>query len=153
MPRPPLPGPWSNINDFLIQRENLDLEAIGQTKYDLVIMDYSADLSREARFTPGQIARLKNSPGGERTVLAYLNIGEAEDYRYYWQPSWGTAPPSWLAAENPDWPGNYKVRYWDPEWQAIIFGSSNSYLGRILAAGFDGVYLDIIEAFEYFEER
>ena len=54
-------------------------------------------------------------------------------------------------AENPEWEGNYKVKYWMDDWQAIIFGSSSSYLDKILAAGFDGVYLDIIEAFEHFE--
>ena len=31
--------------------------------------------------------------------------------------------PVWLDVENPDWQGNYKVQYWHPEWQAIIFGS------------------------------
>ena len=64
---------------------------------------------------------------------------------------WKSSPPSWLAGENPDWPGNYKVRYWNTDWQKIIFGEGDSYLGLILDAGFDGVYLDIIDAFEYFE--
>ena len=38
-------------------------------------------------------------------------------------------------------------------WQAVIFGDNDAYLNRILAAGFDGVYLDIIDAYEYFEGR
>jgi len=50
------------------------------------------------------------------------------------------------ADENPDWPGNYK--YWNPDWQTVIYGN----LGKILAAGFDGVYLDLIDAFEIFEQ-
>jgi len=37
----------------------------------------------------------------------------------------------------------------NPEWQAIIF----EYEDRILNAGFDGVYLDIIDGFEYWEEN
>jgi len=56
-----------------------------------------------------------------------------------------------LEEENPNWEGNYKVRYWEPEWQDIIYGNDSSYLKKILDAGFDGVYLDIIDAFEYFE--
>ena len=60
-------------------------------------------------------------------------------------------PPGWLSEENGDWHGNYKVHYWDPEWQEIIFGNAGSYLKKILDAGFDGVYLDIIDAFEFFE--
>jgi cysteinyl-tRNA synthetase len=56
-----------------------------------------------------------------------------------------------MKMENRQWKGNYKGDYWDPDWQAIILGGENAYLDKILAAGFDGVYLDIIDAFEYFE--
>ena len=58
-----------------------------------------------------------------------------------------------MAAENPDWPGNYKVKYWNEEWQGLIYKNQDSYLNKIMAAGFDGVYLDIIDAFEYFEDK
>ena len=61
-------------------------------------------------FTSSEIAQIKNKAnGGKRLVLAYMSIGEAEDYRYYWQKDWERNKPSWLDAENPDWPGNYKV--------------------------------------------
>ncbi|MBQ5572035.1 MAG: endo alpha-1,4 polygalactosaminidase, partial [Bacteroidales bacterium] len=83
----------------------------------------------------------------KRMVIAYMSIGEAEDYRYYWQAEWKRGNPSWLDKENPKWKGNYKVKYWKSEWQEIIF----DYLSRITNAGFDGVYLDIIDAFEYYE--
>jgi len=64
----------------------------------------------------------------------------------------GIGGPAWLLSENPNWPGNHKVYCWDPEWQTIIYGNRDSYLVKILAAGFDGVYLDLIDAFEYFEQ-
>ena len=80
-----------------------------------------------------------------------MSIGEAEDYRYCWQSSWSTNRPSWLDAENPNWEGNYKVKYWNKDWQNIIFGNSSSYTQKVINAGFDGVYLDIIDAFEYYE--
>ncbi|MCP4711319.1 MAG: hypothetical protein GY869_22085, partial [Planctomycetes bacterium] len=91
--------------------------------------------------------------GGTRIVIAYMSIGEAEDYRYYWQTDWNTTAPSWLATENPNWPGNYKVRYWCSSWHTIIYGNDTSYLKQIIEAGFDGTYLDIIDAFEYFENN
>jgi cysteinyl-tRNA synthetase len=97
------------------------------------------------------VSALKNQPGRMRLVLAYMSIGEAEDYRYYWDSTWTQNPPLWLAGENPDWEGNFKVRYWEKGWQDIIFGGDSTYLGKIIAAGFGGVYLDIIDAFEYFE--
>jgi len=141
------------VNDFLYQLQDIDLEAIGETAYDLVVIDYSADGTDDTAFTAAEIAALRDSPGGPKIVLAYLSIGEAEDYRFYWQETWADDPPAWLDEENPDWPGNYKVRYWDADWQAIIFGGGDGYLDRILAAGFDGVYLDLIDAYAYYEER
>lgn len=123
--------------------------ALKNTAYDFFIIDL---FHGAAALDAADIAQLQTKPGGgSRLVICYMSIGEAEDYRYYWKSEWNTDPPQWLAEENPDWPGNYKVRYWDPDWQAIIFGSPDAYLDRIIAAGFDGVYLDIVNAFEYFE--
>ncbi len=34
--------------------------------------------------------------GGKRLVVAYMSIGEAEDYRYYWKDEWGKNAPDWL---------------------------------------------------------
>ena len=36
-------------------------------------------------------------------------------YYVYWQPEWKDAPPSFLGPENPDWPENFKVRYWQEQ--------------------------------------
>ncbi len=132
---------YSNKTDFL--------NAIRNTNYDVVIIDsfYDGDI-----LTVDDVATLKTKiNGGNRLVIAYMSIGEAEDYRYYWQNNWRSNPPSWLAEENPNWPGNYKVRYWDFSWQEIVYENDTSYLRKILDTGFDGVYLDIIDAFEYFE--
>ncbi len=104
-------------------------------------------------FTSEQIAALKRKvSGGMRLLICYMSIGEAENYRYYWQNTWVREPPSWLWDENPDWEGNFKVAYWAPGWKLIIFGEEGSYLDRIIGKGFNGVYLDIIDAFEYFED-
>ena len=106
----------------------------------------------ESAFTASEIQQLKSKAnGGTRLVISYMSIGEAEDYRYYWQADWEQDKPSWLDEENPEWEGNYKVKYWDEKWQDIIYGNDDSYLKKILDAGFGGVYLDIIEAFEYYE--
>lgn len=52
------------------------------------------------------------------------------------------AAPAWLGQENPQWRGNFVVRFWDPGWRAILSGSSTAVIDRLIAAGFDGVYLD-----------
>lgn len=127
---------------------------IAASGFDLAIVDHSRDGSGEGAFRPDEVAMMQRKPdGGGRIVLSYMSIGEAEEYRYYWQADWSDRPPSWLEAENPDWAGNYKVRFWEKDWQRLIYGSPSAYLDRILAAGFDGVYLDIVDAYWYFQEK
>lgn len=126
------------------------VNAIKSTNYDLLIIDLF--FNDGSLFTAAEIQSMKTKAnGGNRLVICYMSIGEAEDYRYYWQDSWNSSKPSWLDALNPDWPGNYKVKYWDPDWQKIIYGNDTSYLKKILDSGYDGVYLDIIDGFEYYE--
>lgn len=125
------------------------ITAVKATNYDVLIMDL---FFNGVTFSKAEIEQLKNKAnGGKRMVVCYMSIGEAENYRYYWNPTWNSNAPIWLDSLNPDWPGNYKVKYWNADWQAIIYGNSNSYLEKIIAAGFDGVYLDIIDAFEFYE--
>lgn len=139
------------INPSSFSNKEAFLNAIRETNYDIVIIDL---FYNNTILTSGEVESLKTKAnGGSRLLIAYMSIGEAEKYRYYWRTEWGTKPPSWLAEENPDWPGNYKVRYWDKDWQNIIYGRDDSYLKRIIDAGFDGVYLDIIDAFKYFENQ
>ena len=137
-----------NPSEFL--SKEAFIEAISETNYDAIIMDLF--FSDGSEFTNSEIEQLKSKANGSsRLVICYMSIGEAEDYRYYWETDWLNNPPSWLDGENPDWEGNYKVKYWDPQWQSIIYGNANSYLQKIINAGFNGVYLDIIDAFEYYE--
>jgi len=140
------------LNPVLYPDKISYINALQAADYDLLIIDlfYEGD----EILTPGDVEALKTkNNGGKRLVLAYMSIGEAEEYRYYWNDGWLSNPPSWLGKENPDWEGNYKVRFWERGWQDIIFGATNSYLKKIIDAGFDGVYLDIIDAFEYWEEN
>ena len=138
------------------QLQNPSAERIASSPHDLVVIDDSRDGSDEGAFTAADLARMQARPdGGKRVMLAYLSIGEAETYRGYWRWYWGgkwyTKPlgwlfaPSWLGPENRDWRGNFAVRYWEDGWQRLITGPGG-YLERIVAAGFDGVYLDKIDS-------
>ena len=139
---------------YLINGEAFDskadfIKAVARTDYDLLIIDLFYDGSS---WSSDEINRLKRKAGGgSRLVICYMSIGEAEDYRFYWEAIWQQGKPGWFAGENPYWEGNFKVRYWDEGWKKIIYGNDESYLKRIIDAGFDGVYLDIVDAFEYFE--
>ena len=138
------------VNPAAYDSKEAFLRALRGTDHDLLVIDLFID--GRVPLSADEVSSLKRkSTGHRRLVIAYLSIGEAEDYRYYWRRGWRKDNPSWLAAENPAWPGNFKVRYWDPDWQRIIVGNDDAYLKKIIDAGFDGVYLDIIDAFEYFE--
>lgn len=127
------------------------IAALAATNYDLLIIDlYYGDqpLSRM------EVERLKRKAnGGQRLLLSYMSVGEAADYRPYWQSTWKDEHPHWLAAPNPEWPGSYKARYWSKEWHDLLYGSSDAYLDMIMAAGFDGAFLDVMDAWQYFREN
>ena len=145
------PADLSAVKTWAIQLQNIDIQQISQNNtIDLIVIDYSATGGPEAVWSPQQIAQIKNSG---KIVLCYLSIGEAETYRWYWNDNWDAnrdgepdpGAPDWLGPANPDWLDNYKVRYWDPDWQAIVF----QYLDTIISQGFDGIYMDIVDAYYY----
>lgn len=123
--------------------QNTSIDAMLASPYDLFVIDYSKDGTDAGAFSAAEIKRLK---ADGRIVLCYFSIGEAEDYRFYWKNGWKEGNPEFLGPENLEWKGNYKVKYWNLKWwqQAL-----KPYLDKILAAGFDGVYLDIIDGYYY----
>lgn len=137
------------IDDSQFSGATALIGTLADTDYDVLILDL---FCCGEELTPSQLQELETkSSGGHRVVLCYMSIGEAEDYRWYWDPSWPGDPPVWLGPENPDWPGNYLVEYWNTEWQAMIYGDDEAYLDRVIDAGFHGVYLDKIDSFENYE--
>lgn len=141
-------NPLIGLDSWGYQLQNFDLDVLRSSQFDLLVIDAANDEGN--RFTSDEIASLKAS--GKR-VVAYLSIGEAETYRDYWHDEWisGNAcdapltehAPSWLGPVNSDWCGNYLVQYWDEAWQTIVLGMVED----ILAAGFDGIYLDKVDSF------
>lgn len=139
---------------------------------DMLVVDYATVGALNNQASPADVERLRRRPDGtRRIVLCYLSIGEAENYRPYWQQRWSAAAPAWLGPENPAWKGNFSVRYWHPDWQrlivdparltptfwdrvmAVIFARPLPYIDQIIDAGFDGIYLDRVDAYEKPLER
>jgi cysteinyl-tRNA synthetase len=140
------------INPTQATKEELLVE-LESSHHDVLIIDAYFDTTEA--LTAADLARLRTKPqGGTRLVLAYMSIGQAESYRWYWKPFWLASPPAFLVEEDPYWNANYYVNYWDPAWKHIITGNdADSYVNRVVNAGFDGVYLDLVNAFEYFESK
>lgn len=79
--------------------------------------------------------------GGKRAVLAYISVGESEDYRADVK---GKGKKSWATDHSNGWAGNRDVKYWDPDWKRIV----KSRVRAAINAGYDGVYLDRIDSYE-----
>lgn len=133
------PENFSDIDEYY--------QALRNTNYDLLLIEVSYN---NVFFTKEQIEELKvKDNGGKRIVIAYLSIGEAEDYRYYWKKKWNKKKPKWIIKENENWEGNYIVKYWSPEWKNII----KEYQKKLDEIGVDGYLLDTVDTYQYFEEN
>lgn len=118
-------------------------EFIKKSEYDLIVTD-SDDHNGNA-FTRDVVEDMKMSPSGKKKILiSYISLGEAENYRSYWQKSWNKTRPVWLGKENPDWPGNFSVKQW---WNPIWWKVTKEILDKVMSAGFDGVYIDKIDVY------
>jgi len=150
------------------------VDALVNSRYDMLVVEPTRTdwSSSDKDFdTKGMVARLQASKGSDgkrrKLVLAYIDIGEAEDWRWYWYWStdWpvGTPKPAdwpdYIISHDPDgWEGNYPVAYWDDDWKDIVIYGRNqdtepgrnytSVIDEVLKDGFDGIYLDWVEAFE-----
>ena len=111
------------------------------------------------------LIQLKNSLSGDgahrKLVIAYIHIGLAEDWRWYWKWSTGNKCRSLLPSDWPDfiltcdpegWAGDDPVAFWDDRWKDIVIYGKNqgedssrdyhSILDEVIADGFGGAYLE-----------
>jgi cysteinyl-tRNA synthetase, unknown class len=142
----------STVTNWGYWLSNFEPAGLTAAPHDLMVIDSEASANRifEREYTASEVLRMKRRPDGSpRVLLSYLSIGEAERYRPYWRQGWydPLSKPAWLGNENRRWAGNFSVQYWNAEWQQLIFGTPESYPDRVIAHGFDGVYLDRADAF------
>jgi cysteinyl-tRNA synthetase len=166
----------SDVTYWAYQLQDLSepgaVDALVASHYDMLVLEPTrTDQGDEDFDTKGMIARLKGSLGSDgvyrKLVVAYIDIGEAEDWRWYWTWSkdWdctGDPPADWpdyiLACDPDGWGGNYPVAYWDSLWKDIIIYGENqppepdrdytSAIDEAIKDGFDGIYLDWVEGYE-----
>lgn len=145
------PADLSDVQHWLYLIDvNLDDETVHEivvSGHELVVLDYIPSEVENTGYPMANVVdRLHGAPT-PKLVLAYVDIGQAEDYRTYWEPGWRPGEPEWIAGSDPDgWEGNFPVAYWYDDWRDVWL-RDGGYLDRIVADGFDGVYLDWIEAY------
>jgi cysteinyl-tRNA synthetase len=136
---------WLYLINTDLEQETVD--RIASSDYDMVVFDFIPSEQDRANYPMANVVEQLHDAPHPKLVLAYIDIGEAEDYRTYWQADWEAGNPEWIAGEDPDgWEGDYPVAFWYDGWREIWLGE-NGTLQQILDAGFDGVYLDWVEAY------
>ena len=147
-PRGGLRRQLQSVRRWGCQYQNIDLVELAASDLDLIAIEPSLDDDTRRSVTADQVEALKRKPdGSRRLVLGYLCVGEADTGRWFWPKEWVEKLPEWLGPENSEWPGSYPVQYWRPEWRTLLLQSSESLLGRIVSAGYDGALLDRVDAF------
>lgn len=150
------------VDSWSIQLQGLDSISSSTTfarrTVDMLVIEPMRSQQGEGDFPMRDLVRrVQQSPGKTlptKRCIAYLNVGQAEDYRTYWGEAWkaptASAPgqPEFLLGLDPDgWKGNYPVAYWQPEWRRCLYGHEDAPLDQILADGFDGIYADWVLGF------
>jgi uncharacterized protein (TIGR01370 family) len=121
---------------FLYQLQDADYASLAQTDFRVAVIDPD-----DSALTSSQVRELQEDQG--KILYAYTSIGEAEDYRDYWTSEWTASVPNFILGENEDWAGNYRVEFWNSEWQAIVYDR----IDDLLEAGYNGAYLDIVDGY------
>lgn len=124
--------------DWILFTNGSKIDPLLNVDSKIIVIDYSTDGSEKGEFTKSQIDLLKKSG---KKVFAYLNVGIAENWRFYWK----NLDKSLLLGPLEGWAGEYYVKYWEPKWFEVV----NEYAKRINNAGFDGVMVDWVNIYEH----
>jgi uncharacterized protein (TIGR01370 family) len=117
--------------------QGVDPAAVAAAPFDIKVIEIYNDNGQ--LFTPVQVAQMGGGPGNG-LLLGYFSIGEAEVWRDYYN----TIPKAVIGPEDPQWPGCYQVAYWTPDWKSV----ASAYIDRMIQAGYDGVYFDIVDEYQ-----
>ncbi|MEW5761170.1 MAG: endo alpha-1,4 polygalactosaminidase [Candidatus Thermoplasmatota archaeon] len=168
----------SQIKYWAYQIQNISepgaVDALANSHYDMLVLEPTrTDWSSDDKYfdTKAMVERLKNTKASDgvhrKLIIAYIDIGEAENWRWYWKwskewPEGEPRPDDWpdyILTHDPDgWKGNFPVAYWDNRWKDIVIYGKNqgisfdrdysSVIDEVMIDCFDGVYLDWVEGFE-----
>jgi cysteinyl-tRNA synthetase len=112
------------------------LDALARAPGSTAVIDLARD-GGTGYFSRSEVAGLRAS--GKR-VLAYFTIGSIERYRPEYPNVQALKLNRW-----DDWPDEYFARYWDDAWWRLVVQPR---IDQAIAAGFDGAYLDVPNAYE-----
>lgn len=122
------------------------VQAVEDSNYDMVVVDVA---HRGADpLVKSDVYRMKfKKLGPPRLVLAVMPLGRAFDWRWYWQKGWEAGTPPFLFALDEE-PGAFITDIGSPDWRKVL----SKYLIGIMDLGFDGVMLDDVGTYLWFED-
>jgi endo-alpha-1,4-polygalactosaminidase (GH114 family) len=124
------------------------LTALHNNNYDPVIIE--AFDRTDQPLTKQEVHELKfKQLGARRLVLARIDVGHADDSRFYFGRDWMVGNPSWLIGLGSDYLGQYEIEFWNPAWKSII----GKYVEGIMDLGFDGVLIDGVDTYRLWEAK
>ena len=68
----------------------LDPHRLSRFDHDMLVIDPSENGTDAGRFSRAEVSAIQDGPDGRRFVAAYISIGEASDFRDYWDRDWTT---------------------------------------------------------------
>ncbi len=133
-----------NAKTWLCQFQNFSPSSISKTNFNIVVVDYSYDGSDSKALNATEVEEMKS---GGKIVLAYMNVGYAEEWRFYWNK---IKNATFVGNDDTRWRGEHLILDFDnPIWENAM----HQYVSKIKNAGFDGVYLDGVDAYKSFQDE
>ena len=132
---------FGSTNDYINRLRNTDYDAI-------IIGVYHGRNPLSANDV--RLLKYKKT-GGRRLVFAAMDITTAASSLYYWRQGWKQGTPQFMDMSLRNDPDRHRTHYWDAGWQSIIYGGANSYTAGIVTLGFDGVVMQGLNGWRYYE--
>lgn len=126
-----------------------NVTALAESNADFIVVDYLHNGAASKLITPAELNLIRGGGSSKKgfqskIILGYISAGEAEIYRYYWNPGWAdsTQPnadtpqcngkrtkgtPAWLLEPSSESRALWRVHFWHPQWIAVL----NGYIGKI----------------------
>jgi dipeptidyl aminopeptidase/acylaminoacyl peptidase len=104
----------ANVTNWLyLIGDNPEPDVVTQSaasEYDLVVLDFVPSQADATDYPMTEVVAALHDAG--KLVIAYIDVGQAENYRTYWQPGWRVGNPEWIIGIDPDgWEGNFPVAF------------------------------------------
>ncbi|HNZ02691.1 MAG TPA: hypothetical protein PKK50_00970 [Myxococcota bacterium] len=136
---------------FAVLYSRLSVQQVIAADPDVIVIDWMSGSNQCGEMDAAQVESLRSRPGdprGDRIVLAHLDIGRTQPVRpvFSADAADGSCVPAVFIPTSVAAPEGSVPRVDSADWAAFLAGGVNSAVERIAGLGFDGIYVDGIDA-------